>query len=145
MTREWMQFHASKKSSVADKGCLHRIPGQKDPGSEANNLSIFSPKNSFSAMWSEMFIPDPDFFLNPGSRPRGIKAQKASDSHDPQHWKYSSLFWPLNVGDCTAGTGRAWLALRRPRYRLSSCRRMLPYRQPEHLVRKCIRFPFFKE
>jgi hypothetical protein len=31
------------------------------------------------------------------------------------------------------------------RYRLSSCRRMQPYRQPEHLVRKCIRFPFLQE
>ncbi len=74
--------------SVADPGCLSRIP---DPNfsipdswskrSASNNPSLFNPKivSKLSEIWSGMFIPDPNLDFLPIPNPRS-RAQKGTGS-----------------------------------------------------------------
>ncbi len=79
----------SQLISVADLGCLFRIPNtnifhhgsrvKKIPGSASKNLSIITQKivSNLSEIWAKMFIPDPDldFYLS-----------RIPDSGSKRHW-----------------------------------------------------------
>ncbi len=102
-------FAAHHGNSVADPGCLSRIPdpnffypgsriqGKKNSGSASKNLSILTQKivsklsEICSGCLSQIWIPDPDFFLTriPGSKSHRIP--------DPEHCMgtlhQSRYFW----------------------------------------------------
>jgi hypothetical protein len=57
--------------------------------SASKNLSIFTQKivSKLSEIRSELFIPDPDFFTDPGSQIEGSKRHRIPD---PQHWIFDT-------------------------------------------------------
>ncbi len=95
------------KTSVADPGCLSRIPDPTfsipDPGSELSpsyririkEFKYFNPQKTKKMVsklwkiWSGLFIPDPVsgcwLSTHPGSRIQGSKRHRIPDP-DPEHW-----------------------------------------------------------
>jgi hypothetical protein len=95
----WSGTRGRGAFSVADPECLSRIrifpsriPGQKDSGSRIRihikDLSIFNPKivSKLLAIWSKIFIPDPDLEFLPIPEP-GVKKAPGIPDPDPQHWE----------------------------------------------------------
>ncbi len=105
--------------SVADPGCLSRIPirifpsqildsdtGSKDSGSASNNLSIFNPKtvSKLSGIWSGSWFLD-----QPGSRIRGSKRHSIPDTQHCMIWKLKIFLFFR-----TTAPGPIFAACRRP-------------------------------
>jgi hypothetical protein len=69
------------------------------PGSASKKLNIFTQQivSKLSEIRSELFIPDPDFFTNPGSQIQGSKRHRIPDP-DPQHLYSIQCKWYPKAG-----------------------------------------------